>query len=274
MSHHIRIFVLVCTIDEGITSVKNLFLPEETGVTYVVAWQRTHALPSPDFHRTDVVLATMEGRGLSRNRNLAMQTAVSLLQDQLEDAIFVVADDDEKLDAAAFHHLRTAYAQRPRMDIALMRVRSINDQLYFKPYPQKETDFRHRPRYYYPCSWEITFRSRVWHTGLRFDERFGLGSDELCAGEEDIFLTDALRRGLRIQILPIDLGWTDPVTTGDRTLDTLVLKSKGAVYGYSLSLPWAFVRTAREALSLAFRNRVSPFRLFRDIWQGVKYIRQ
>lgn len=269
--------MLIATIDEGICEVPEVLLPETAGVLYVVSWQQTgdglFALPPILRTRGDVIVTTMEGRGLCRNRNHAIESALAHLTDGLEDAIFVIADDDERLMPEAFERLRAVYERYPKMDGALMRVRSSVDGQYFKSYPENPVVYGHHPRSYYACSWEMTFRTRVWQAGLRFDERFGLGSEMLCAGEEDVLLTDMLRKGLRVLVVPEDIGFTDPVTTGDRLLDARVLRSKGAVYGYQHSYVQALLRGGREALSLGVRQHVNPLPLFREIRRGIKYIR-
>lgn len=276
-----NVLVLICTIDEGICRVPAMLLTPAEGVCYVVSWQKsttdvTAAIERAEaqlLDRADVSLTTLLGRGLSRNRNHAIEVAVSCLSDPLEDAIFVMADDDERFCPDAFERLRTLYQRFPRMDGALLRVRRNPDSQYLKPYPETLTLYGHHPRSYYPSSVEMTFRTRVWQMGFRFDERFGLGSEQLCAGEEEVLLTNLLRRGLRVLIVPEDLCVTNATTTGSRVLDPKILRSKGAVYGYQRSLPEAFLRSLREALSLGWKQRVSPLRLFRELWFGVKYIR-
>ncbi len=277
------VYVLLSTIDGGLSAAAQVLLPPADGVRYVVCWQQTH--PSADndpavceaerllLSRSDVRLSTMEGRGLCRSRNRAIATALEWQSDPLDDDIFVIADDDERFLPDAFVRLREIYTRHPRLDSALMRLRSSSDGSYFKAYPDAWVDYRHRPRSYYPASWEITFRSRVCQLGIRFDERFGLGAEALCAGEEDVLLETLVRHGLNIYIVPVDLGTTDPVTTGSRVLDVKVLRSKGAVYGYTRPLWRAFLRSYREAVALSIRHHASPFRLFNELWYGVKYIR-
>lgn len=224
--------------------------------------------------RGDVTLTKMEGRGLSRNRNHAIATMLGLLKHPLEDAICVIADDDERLMPEAFERLHAIYERYPKMDGALMRLRSRTDGEYFKPYPKELTLYGHHPRSYYVCSWEMTFRARVWQAGIRFDERFGLGAEELCAGEEDVLLTDMLRKGLKVLIVPDDIGYTDPLTTGTRVLDERVLRSKGALYGYQHSLLEAVVRSMREALGIGVRQKVNPWHVMKELMYGINYIRR
>lgn len=274
-----RLFVLISTMGDGIRQVPAMLLPPQEGVTYVVVWQND-GMPagSPDElllrSRADVHLATMQGVGLCRSRNLAIATALGLLEHALEDAVFLIADDDERFRPDAFRHIMATYAQHKKLDLALFRLRSSADNTYFKPYPDGWVSYKNRPRSYYPCSWEMTMRSRVCQAGLRFDERFGLGAEKLCAGEEDVLLADAVGHGLRVYIIPEDIGVTDPHTTGDRVLDAKVLHSKGAVYAYTLPSWQVLLRCVREALSLSIRHRANAMHVFRNIWYGVKYIRQ
>lgn len=270
-----KIFVIISTIDEGLRGVPQVMLPEEEGVKYVVVWQRTGIIETLKdtfvTERGDVVLETMEGKGLCRSRNRGIEVAMGLLADPLEDAVFVIADDDERLEPGVFQKLRTLYQENSRLDVALMRVRTEDGWL--KRYPAGRIDFRKRERWYYPSSVEMTFRSRVAVMGLRFDERFGLGSERLCAGEEEVFLGEAVKKGLRVQILPAVLASTSAQTTGRRVLDVKVLRSKGAVYGYQLPLWRALLRSLREAVGLAVRNKTRLMPIFSNIWYGVKYIR-
>ena len=276
-----KILVLISTIDDGLRRVPNNLLSPETDVWYVVSWQRTDSSLSSAAAeaaarlgtRTDVRLTTLAGHGLCRNRNHAIATAISYLDHPLEDAIFVIADDDERLLPDSFDRLRAAYQHYPRMDGALWRLRSTEEGQYLKHYPNDLTAYGHHPRSYYPSSVEMTFRTRVWQMGFRFDERFGLGSDYLCAGEEDVLLTDLLRKGLHVLMIPGTIGQTSISTTGSHTLEPKALRSKGAVYGYQRSFMGAVLRCLREALSMACHYKVNPLPLFRELWRGLKYIR-
>ena len=300
-----KLFVLISTIDEGIRRVPEVLLPEEDGVHYVVGWQRGDNVNENENEngngngsgnvnenvngngnengnggalgilrgRSDVTLTMMEGRGLCRNRNRVMEVAMGLLDDKLEEAVFIIADDDERIDAQAFANIRKLYSDYTKLDVALWEMTDITTGRLLKKYPKRLTLYQKRPCSYYPSSVEMTFRSRVYLMGLRFDERFGLGSEFLTAGEEEVFVTDAIRSGLFVCINPQVLCATSGNTTGRQLLDEKVLRSKGAVYGCQRSLASAFVRSWREALSLGVRNRRNPWFIFRQIWSGVKYIR-
>ena len=277
----IFIYILICTINDGIRRVPSVLLAEQYCVRYVVSWQQTepvdaetHQIANTLQHRHDVTLTTLNGHGLSRNRNHAFETAISLMPNPLADAVMVIADDDERLEPSAINTLRDLYSRYERLDIALLRALDKESGQTINPFPSQPVTYSSKPRYFYPCSVEMTMRSRVWLSGLRFDERFGLGSDYLCAGEEDVFLFNAQQKGLKIMIVPSVLCHTSSVTTGTNVLNPLALRSKGALYGYSKPLIWAWLRAAREALSLAIRNKTNPITLFRHLLDGIKYIRK
>lgn len=270
--------MLISTIDEGIRQVLDVLLPTEKDVEYIVVWQQDKvtglAIPQPLTERADVLVDVMPGRGLCRSRNRALELALGLLKNPLEEVVMVIADDDERFESDIFATLRDVYGQHPKLDVALLRLRSSRDGSDLKPYPVRWTAYKYRPRTYYPSSLEMTMRGRVFTTGIRFDERFGLGSEALCAGEEDVLLEEVQRRNLCTMIAPVYLATTDAATTGRSVLDAKALRSKGAVYGYRLPLPMAFLRSLREAVSLSVRNGVSPFKLFHQLWWGVRYVNQ
>ena len=274
-----KIFILLSTIDRRILRVPEVLSEPMDDVYYVVVWQHSHHGEIEDIdtgeleQRKDVTIVTLPGKGLSRSRNHAMKTAMEMLEDPLEDAVFVIADDDERFNSEAFPRIFAFYREHPDVDLALMRMRSTQNRRYFKKYPDKLMNYRHKPRNYYPASWEMTLRPRVYQAGIRFDTRFGLGAEKLSCGEEDIFLADMMAKGLKVVIAPVDIGYTRPCTTGTLTNETKVLRSRGAVYGYTRSVPGAFLRSLREAASLALRMQTRFIPLFKKIWYGVKYVR-
>ena len=273
-----NLYVLISTIGRGIQRVPQVLLPPQDGVRYVVSWQQGKGDDGVEYpahlkEREDVVLSVMEGKGLCRNRNNAMKVATSWFADPMEDAVFVIADDDERLEPDGLEKVRQVYGAHPKVDVVLWQMCSIADGQRLKDYPLTLTDYDKAPRSYYVSSVEMTFRSRNYFMGLRFDERFGLGSEKLCAGEEDVFLRDAQQLGLHIWLFPRVLCRTEATTTGSHVLEPKVLRSKGAVYAYRRSWIWTFCRSWREAFSLAWRHHVAVIPLFRNIWSGVKYIR-
>lgn len=242
--------LLICTIDEGIDRLREALLPVRRDVRYLVSWQHTGPRPDvPDWlrGRSDVRVVLLEGRGLSRNRNHALAHA--------EGDILKICDDDERWTNSYFDNILSVYRQHPEYDI-----------VHFKAIgPRKE----YPPRFV--SSWEMTLR-RAALGSLRFDERFGLGSEVLNAGEEAVFLCDARRLGLRIHYAPLPICQTEPDTTGTQWQSPLLQRSKGAVFCYTRGFPYALYKSVRESLGLMVRKRTNPFPILRNMLWGARYI--
>lgn len=276
-----KIFVLISTIDNGIERIPAMLYAQNEHVHYCVVWQQTqdfklqeqrehtHLEILRQLIRKDVSLKEMDGTGLARSRNMCMKLAESIAQE----GICIFADDDEIFQEDAFPNILKYYDQHPSTDVALMRLVN-NEGQSVKTYPEQECDLAACSSSYYPSSLEISFRTKLINEGLFMDDRFGLGSAWLAAGEEDVWLYEAAQHGKQIRVVPITIAATDENTTGKNLLNIKVLRSKGAVYGYTLSPFKAWLRTLREAYALHRKTQAPFFHLYRNIWSGVKYIRQ
>lgn len=192
--------VLICTIDDGIEQAMNVVLPEPIeGVRWLIAWQmpptEKKPLVQPLLERDDVTVITSRTVGLCRNRNIALRHAT---QD-----VCIIADDDLAYTPEDLKKIQTAYDKRAEADMILFKYRSKICPK--ESYPKRERDLTgfHRIHNYFPLSIEITFRREsILKSGITFNEEMGLGADYVCAGEESIFLRDALRAGLNCRFVP------------------------------------------------------------------------
>lgn len=266
-----EIDIMVCTIDAGIERVPGVLMPQRQGVGYVVAMQYTdkryiEAVPDELRLRTDVTLIINPGRGLCRNRNCALEAA--------RRELLLVADDDTRLRPEGVDELRQAYAKRPGLDIALVRMADYEGRI-FKTYPSGEASLDEAMEGgYYAASVEMSMRRRVAEAGLRFDERFGLGAPHLCCGEEAVFLKDAQDNGFRIALLPIDVARTQSATTGRRLAsDAKVQMSKGAALCYCEGLAravWLCLRAAARAMIV---DKANPLPIMARMAWGMWYVK-
>lgn len=134
-------------------------------------------------------------RGLSVSRNMALQNAsaeICLLAD--DDEVFI--DDYKKI-------ILEQFEKNPQYDIITFQVEGIERE--FKRYSPKERSlgFLYSMKV---SSVEIAFRlDRIKEKGIKFNERFGAGG-KYFAGEENIFLYDCLRAGLKIKYVPIKIA--------------------------------------------------------------------
>jgi len=268
-----QIDVLICTIDRGIERVETMLLPPQQGVRYVVSMQYTDAkllalIPQTLRQRSDVLVTTLAGRGLSRNRNHALSLA--------EAPWLLIADDDEQFRPSAFRDILAQTAQIGGIDIALLRLnRPDGAPLKFYPKTSAPMPLRQAQRLgYSPASVEMLLRRDALQ-GLRFDERFGLGSDRLASGEEDVFIAAAERKGLNVCLLPLTIGTTAAETTGDRFLtDPRVQMSKGAAFSAIYGLPSALWRTLKHGAHALIFQRKNPMKIIRNMLRGIRYERK
>lgn len=142
-------------------------------------------------------IITYNEKGLSKSRNRAIEN--------MEADIGLFADDDIIYCDDYYEKIVKAHKKYEDADIIAFRV-IRGDEL-------RKKNFRHKLHWenYLTClkisSVEISFKLRsIRKKKLKFNEYFGAGSDEFLMGEENIFLYNALDKGLNILYLPEKIG--------------------------------------------------------------------
>ena len=229
--------LLICTIDRGIDQVTQLILPPAADISYVVSWQHSttdeHRDVPASLLRDDVQVFHLEGRGLSRNRNNCLRHASA--------DVCLICDDDCRYTASGLQAILDTFVSHPDTDLATF---VMQNPYCNKPYPTTSIDLKHRPKGYYPTSFEIAFRLQSVQCRLQFNEHFGLGAELFHCCEEEIFIHDAQSQGLHCHFYPITIVEHDhPTTDASRATTPGVLMGKGAYLyiGYRpkmLLYPW------------------------------------
>nr|MBD5377653.1 glycosyltransferase family 2 protein [Bacteroides sp.] len=233
---------------DGIRRVAAMTLPEVSGVSYVVSWQ-TDA-PSPvipsELRRPDVVVLTLPGRGISRNRNNAVTHCRA--------DIILNADDDLHYTTEGLRAVIDAFEANPELDFATFRYSGSNSH---KVYPSQSVTLERLPKGFSLGTIELAFRRRVIESGVRFDERFGPGAP-LATGEDSLMLLTLRRLGLKGRYFPVTITHHPGVPTGLRPITNPgVARAMGALIGmeYPLTAPlriplkaWRMHRSSQMAL--------------------------
>lgn len=134
-------------------------------------------------------------RGLSKSRNAAISVA--------QDDICLLADDDLVYVDQYSEIIEESFRSYPEADIIAFQVYGIEAQ--FKKYPPNSCKIGY-VRSMRLASVEIAFRlNKIKESGVQFDEKFGAGA-KYFMGEENIFLYDCLRRGLKIVYVPVKIA--------------------------------------------------------------------
>ena len=234
---------LISTLGERIAQAAKVLLPPVEGVSYVVVWQRngigSDALPAELKEREDVSIVEDNGKGLARSRNIALENATADL--------LVITDDDNRYDTAAIELIRNAFEKHPTAGLIQFQALSMEGKP-LRNYPAFPYTYETRPRGTYFCSVELVMRRKA--NLPRFDERFGLGA-ELGCGEEEVFVHEAVRRGVKMIYVPQPLVRTDGATTGGRFLtDAAVQRAKGAVLCILHGKVGAWLRLCSQVMQL------------------------
>ncbi len=243
--------LLIATLDDRIKSIPDLLLEPLPDVSYLVSWQQSEGYePCPvpaALKRDDVKLATMQGVGLSRNRNNCLDLATG--------DICLIADDDCRYTASGLQEIVKQFQSHP--DVAVATFKARNEEAC-KRYPDVSFDLSKPARKYYVTSCEIAVRREAVAGKVKFNERFGLGSGVFDCGEESIFIHDALQAGLKCTFFPIEvveqLGATTDTT---HAAEPRVLMARGAIMYKTHSHCMLF-----RAIAVAWRlrrNKGIPF---------------
>ena len=131
-------------------------------------------------------------RGLSKSRNLAIS--------QAEGDICIFCDNDVEYVSDYESRILDAYENHPDADLIVFYIQ--RDEKPIPNYPtSRRMDYLSVLKIFSP---EISFK-RDSIKGIRMNERFGAGA-EFFMGEENIFLYDCLKCGLKIYYEPVKIA--------------------------------------------------------------------
>ena len=259
--------ILISTINEGIENVPDIILAPIEGVRYVISWQKcgySASVPQA-LLRGDVTVSAINERGLSRNRNNALAHATA--------DVCLIADDDVRYKPEYLKEVIDTFSSINDVDVALFQYKSVNGS---KSYPSYSFNLENMPRGYYASSIEIAFRRESVAGMLRFNELFGLGAPVLKAGEDGVFLLDAVKLGLKCRFFPKVVVEHEGQSTGVVNIASRgVLMAKGAYIYLAYGRISAWMRYVVNAWRIHRQVPAMGFlEVFRHIINGAAYIKQ
>lgn len=134
-------------------------------------------------------------RGLSKSRNMAINNS--------DADICLICDDDEIFEVDYESKINKAFVENPYADVIVFRLKDEAKDLGDRP--MKIGMFRASR----VCSVQIAFRrDSIVKNVIYFDSKMGSGSGN-GAGEENKFLVDCLRKGLKIIYVPFLIASVD-----------------------------------------------------------------
>ncbi|WBL14826.1 glycosyltransferase family 2 protein [Sutcliffiella sp. NC1] len=145
-----------------------------------------------ETNRGKIKFISTTDRGLSKSRNLAIKNASG--------DICVLCDDDIKHYDNSVEVIKKAYLENSEADIIVFAYHTKGR--HKKNFTQKSSKINYLSAMKI-SSVQITFkRKSILEKGILFNEQFGTGSSVYQSGEENIFLFECLKKGLKIYYEP------------------------------------------------------------------------
>lgn len=263
-----NIDILICSLDKGIVRVCDVLQAPQEGVRYIISYQYTderylELIPGELSGRSDVDLYRYPGKGLSANRNLALEHATSDL--------VLFADDDARFMPDSFVRIFKVFDQHPLLDVAFFRASTYTGKP-LKNYPEEEFDVLGMPESYSISTLEMVCRRTSVQGRVRYDERFGLGTQFLTCGEEDVWMYDAVAAGLKMRYFPIKIVETSTMLKKSLIyVDTGVQRSRGALTYYVHGRK-AWMLCFRFALQSAAKGLCHFWPMMVHLSEGIRYM--
>lgn len=209
--------------------------------------------------------------GVSRSRNAALTNATG--------DYCLLCDDDEYLYDGYEDKIIKAFETYPKADIICFKIKVA------PPADLASTALKRSKKKYkkHPCkmgflrvlkvaTWQIAFRREaIINSCIRFDEHYGSGS-KLGSGEENIFLYDCLKNGLKIRYVPELLG---EVSQADSkwfkgfneeyflNRGTIIRRLMGRLVGFAYCTYFAVTKYPR------YRSGISFFKAYARLLKGL-----
>lgn len=233
------------TFEVLISTMNGDFLNKKIDVSFPYILINQYSKKEPDVVMSNIY--NYKEKGLAKSRNIAIEKSTA--------DICLISDDDIEYMSNIEDIIVQKFQEYPSADIITFQIQLPEGDLY-KNYP-KEVFWHTTKTLMGVASVEIAFkREAIKEKNIQFDELFGLGST-FATGEEIIFLTDALKKGLRILYVPIPIV-IHPLETSGKNYDNMsLIQAKGAMFyrifsiiGYPISMLYAYKKYRYSPFSL------------------------
>jgi len=255
--HVEKVQVLIATMNQE----NPIKLSDEMRVNnFVMINQITKIVVAPkDKLTSKYKIISVKEKGLSRSRNKA------LLYSDAD--ICVIADDDMDYVSEYESIIKKGYKKYYDADVIAFFIDSDDKRQLKKKLKEGKLNLFKTMKL---ASWNITFRrNNVIETGIKFDENFGTGTKNYM-GEENIFLFDCYRKGLKIYYIPTKIATIrNSESTWFNGYENKYFSVKGRVFFRMSSILWPIlvVQFALRKKQL-YKEQLSIFHALRLMVRG------
>jgi len=155
--------------------------------------------PDGNFEIQDhkVTMITVNDKGLSKSRNMAISKAVG--------DICLIADDDLVYESDYVEKIKEVFSNHPGYDIIVFDVESTNSERPTTYISDKIMELGYL-KSLKVASFRIAFRrDKLEEKKIKFNELFGAGA-KYPFGEENIFLFECIRNDMKILYAPVKIA--------------------------------------------------------------------
>lgn len=173
------------------------------------------------INKPDIAIHSISQTGLSKSRNQNLS--------HLREQIGLISDQDIRYKKGFEQVIENAFHENQEADIIAFQIENEQGGLY-KNY-RKNAKWLNQRDIMRVSSVEIAFKAKsIKNNNLNFDENFGLGST-FPTGEETIFLSDALKKRLKIRYVPQPIVVHSNNSSGGQFMNNeSLIRAKGAMF--------------------------------------------
>lgn len=212
----------------------------------------------------NVKIFNTKEKGVGKNRNLALDRATG--------DICILADDDQTFYNDYKNTIIETYKKYPNADVIVFNIDSNNSI-------RKKIKKNHRVTWFNYMRYgatRISFkRKSVTKNGIHFNVHFGGGAD-YSAGEDVLFLTECLRKKLKIIAVDITLASLDEnsESTWFQGYNNKFFEDRGILYG-TISNKWSNLLILFSAFIhyRIYKNDISFYNAYTSMKSGIKKYR-
>lgn len=267
-----KIDILISTYNAGIYNVESLLLDPDKDINYIVSHQITDSKIDISkcvfLHRPDVKYSQLNHKGLSKNRNNTFHLS--------EGDICFIADDDVSYNLSTIKKVAQKFKENPDLDIFVGKIKTYEGEPEYKKYFDREKVLGWRDIGRVSSIEMVVRRDSIIEKGIKFDTKFGLGSSQYPKGEEAIFLSDCLKKKLKIMFFPEYIVKHPKESSGSSVAyDERESEYMGALnyrifknMAFFSSIFFCFKHYAR------YRQYLSPFEYLLFFRKGIKKMKQ
>lgn len=208
-----------------------------------------------DYNGHRAVYLSFAERGVGLNRNNALMRA--------DGDICLFADDDMTYADDYVEKVLQAFEQNPKADVIVFNL----DEPYAKGRKRYRIPKKKRLNRFnylrYGCARIAVRLQSIKGNAIYFNQCFG-GGTEHAAGEDNLFLTACLDKGLRIVAVPVTIATLleDRESTWGRQYDEKYIKDLGHLY-YAMSKRWWKLLCFQAAVRKRKIYQCSPWKAYR-----------